>query len=75
MKNSKNDIVLNEDMPLPYDTNNIGALSLPKYKSILIIGNLRYMCTKSFTENQKVNWLENFGVENIDYKEEKNENC
>lgn len=52
---------------------NVEILNLPKYKSILCIGNLQYMCTKSFTEKQKQNWLENFGVEIIDYKEENNE--
>lgn len=47
----------------------IKVLTPPKYKSILRIGNLDYMCTKSFTEKQKQNWLENFGVEIIDYEE------
>jgi len=31
------------------------------------------MCTKSFTEKQKQNWLENFGVEIIDCEEKDNE--
>lgn len=74
MKNFKNNILPNNNMPLTQETNNIGSLNLPKYKSILCIGNLKYMCTKSFTDKQKKNWLENFGVEIIDCKEENNEN-
>lgn len=66
--------VLSNNMPLAHKTDNIGNLNFPKYKSILCIGNLKYMCTKSFTDKQKENWLENFGVEIIDYKEGNNEN-
>lgn len=49
---------------------NVGRIEPIKYKSHMIIGNLIINVTKSFTEKQKENWLENFGIEIIDIEED-----
>ena len=72
-KTTEENIQLIGEKTCSYNADAIKVLTPPKYKSILRIGNLDYMCTKSFTEKQKQNWLENFGVEIIDCEEKDNE--
>lgn len=60
-----------EEQKLIYNQyTNVGRIEPTKYKSHMIIGNLIIDVTKSFTEKQKANWLENFGVEIVDIEEE-----